>query len=219
MRVALLVAVLAVLAVLAAFEESAPAQEAKTAPKDTAKGPPPGAAKDTAAAERTRTKLLKVKVTVDYDKRTLRDLLKELAGQAGEMSERQVMWTYAEGVPADALVTFSCKNKPLDEALDDLCKKLMLGYVVVSKEDDKHDGWVRITKGSERGYDTSPPPIKTIDGDDDEQKAAGRLGIAKDLIDKGKPADAKAVLMLVMNKFPKTKAAAEAKELLEKLNK
>jgi hypothetical protein len=178
-----------------------------------------GAAKDTSLADRTRTKLLKVKVSASFEKVSLRDVLKELAGQVEMAVERPVMWTYADSIPADTPVSYSCKNKALDAVLDELFKKHGLGYVVISKMDDKHDGWVRVTKGDERGYDTSPPKIISSEDEDEEKKAAGRLAIAKDLIDKGKPADAKAVLMLVVNKFPKTKAAIEAKELLEKLNK
>jgi hypothetical protein len=192
-----------------------PEVSAQLPTKDT----PKAAAKDTVAAERTRTKLLKVKVTVDFQKISLREVLKEFAAQADMAAERPVMWTYADGFPADTPITYACKNKPLDAALDELFKKHGLGYVVIAKEDDKHDGWVRVGKGDERGFATGPPKIETIDGDDDEKKAAGRLALAKELIEKGKPADAKAVLMLVANKFPKTKAAAEAKELLEKLNK
>lgn len=174
---------------------------------------PPG--KDTPAAERTRTKLLKAKVTVSFENVPLRDVLKEFAAQVDMTAERPVMWTYAPGFPADARVKYACNEKPLDAALDELFKLHGLGYVVISKEDDRRDGWVRVGKGTERGYG---PDTSSTD-DDDEKKASGRLAFAKELIDKGKPADAKAVLMLVANKYPKTKAATEAKALLEKLNK
>jgi hypothetical protein len=174
---------------------------------------PPG--KDTPAADRTRTKLLKVKVTVSFEHVPLRDVLKEFAAQVAVREERPVMWTYAPGFPADTRVTYACSDKPLDQALDELFKLHGLGYVVIANENDRRDGWVGVGRGNDRGLETNVPPTD----DDDQRKAAGRLALAKDLIDKGKPADAKAVLLLVTNKYPMTKAAIEAKALLEKLEK
>jgi hypothetical protein len=179
----------------------------------SAQTPAKADAKDTPAADRTRTQLLKVKVSGEFKNAPLREVLKEFAAQVDMQAERPVLWTYAEGVAAGQPVTFTCSNKPLDQVLGDLFTKLKLGYVVVSEDDHPRDGWVRVTSGTERGY---PAALSSAD-DDDEKKAAARLGIAKELIAGGKPTDAKAVLMLVVNKFPKTKAAAEAKKLLEKL--
>ena len=211
MRVALGLAVAAAVLIAAGLPPELAAQPA-------AKEAPAAASKDTPAADRTRTKLLKTKVTVNFANVPLREVMKELAGQVEMMQERPVLWTYSVDVKPDTPVKFACNDKPLDAALDQLFKELGLGYFVVSKDDDKHDGWVKITKGTERGYDTAAPTTGVND-DDEEKKAASRLDIAKEFIEKGKPADAKAVLMLVVNKFPKTKAAAEAKQLLEKLNK
>lgn len=173
---------------------------------------PPPPAKDSAAAERTRNQLLKAKVTVDFKKGTVRDLLKEFAAQVEMQTERPVMWTYAEGVAAGDPVAFACKDRPLEEALDELFTKQKLGYVVISDDDGPRDGWVRITKGSERGFAAGSDQAE-------ERKAAATLGIAQALIGKGKAADARAVLMLIVSKHPNTKAAAEARRLLEKLGK
>jgi hypothetical protein len=208
------VCVVAVFTMLAAARDGTPAAPQEARATTTVKVV---SGKDSPAAERTRAKLLKAKVTVEFKNVMLREVLKEFAAQVEMQAERPVMWTYTAGVPADKPVTYACKNKPLDAALDEVFKGLGLGYVVVSQDDQPRDGWVRITRGAERGYGVAAVP-STID-DDDEKKAATRLGLAKDLIEKGKPADAKAVLMLVVNKFPQSKAAAEAKELLEKLNK
>lgn len=172
------------------------------------------ATKDSAAAEQTRTRLLKTKVTADFKNYPLREALKEFAAQVEMDAERPVLWTYPEDIPAAQPVTYSCKNKPLDEALDELFTKLKLGYVVVSEDDRPRDGWVRITKGTERGY-----PSAAAVADEDETKAAARLATAKEHIEKNRLATAKAVLNAVIEKYPKTKAAAEAKALLEKLDK
>lgn len=178
------------------------------------------AAKDTPAAERTRTVLLKAKVTFEFANTPLRDCLKELAAQAEMQHDRPVMWTYAAGVDPAQKVTYSCNGKSLDAVLDDLFKKPGLGYVVVSKDDDKRDGWVQVTAGGERGFTKATETVKKADtADDDEKVAAGKLAVAKELIETGKRASARPVLQLVAKKYPATKAGAEAKELLEKLDK
>jgi hypothetical protein len=175
----------------------------------------PATAADTPAAERTRNKLLKVKVTLNVRDVSLREVLKEVAAQVEMQAEKPIMWSYAPDVAAGDKITYACNNKPVEQVLDEIGKLTGIGYVVVSKDDHKHDGWIRITKGPERGYGKYPPDDPPEDPD--EAKAAMRLKVAKELLDMGKTADARAVLMLVIEKHPKTKAAAEAKALMEKL--
>ncbi|HUR53478.1 MAG TPA: STN domain-containing protein, partial [Gemmataceae bacterium] len=180
------------------------------------------AAKDTPAAERTRGKLLKSKITVNFNG-TLRDLLKELAAQAEMEHGKPVMWTYGDEVKPNQAVAFECQNKPLDEVLDALFKKPGLGYVVVSQDDDRRDGWVRVTVGEERGFAKGTPAPKTpapgTEADEDEKLAATKLATAKELIAGGKGATAKPLLTLIVKRYPTTKAGKEAKELLEKMDK
>jgi hypothetical protein len=52
-----------------------------------------------------------------------------------------------------------------------------------------------------------------------ETGAAGKLRIAKKLLDTGAADDGRAKLQEVIDKYPSTKAAIEAKELLDKLKK
>jgi len=198
------VAMLAVLAVLLGGSHS-PTQDAKS--------------KDTEAADRTRTKLLKAKMTAEFKGVSLRDALKELAAQADMAAGRPVMWTYGTDIPAAKPVTYSCKDKPLDVVLDELLKGPGLGYVVVSDEEDRRDGWVRITTGGERGYAKAAKVEPKAEATDDESVAAERLKFGKKLIEDGKPAQAKPVLLVITKKYPTTKAAAEAKQLLEKIDK
>ena len=67
-------------------------------------------------------------------------------------AEGEINWTYGEKFPYSQKVTYACKEKPLEEALDELFKKQGgLGYVVVSKEGDRRDGWVLLTTTGERG--------------------------------------------------------------------
>lgn len=159
------------------------------------------AAKETPAAGRTRTKLLAVRVSGDFRKVPLREVLKEFAHQVEVEAGRPVMWSYAAAVKAGDPVTYSCRGKPLDKALDELLKGPGLGYEIVSADDHPRDGWVRVVAGAAPG----------------EAEAAGRLAAAKEALADGKAADAKALLRLVARKYPGTKAAAEAEKLLADL--
>jgi hypothetical protein len=177
----------------------------------------PETARQTAAAELTRTTALKAKMSVAFTGARLGDVLKEFAAQADMRADVQILWTYGPGFPFDQKVTYSCKDKPLDVALDELFKKNGgLGYVVVSKEDDRHDGWILVTTNGERGFEKPPPPPATAE---EEADAVAKLELAKKLIDAGKNDQAKTVLMFVMKKYPTAKATTEAKELLAKLEK
>lgn len=181
------------------------------APKDA----PKSAMKDSPTADATRTILLKTKVTVGVTDQQLGEILKEFAHLVNEKSDDPLLWAYGPKFPFEQKVTFAVKDQPLDAALDQLFAKAGggLGYVVVSKEGDKYDGWVRLTTTGERGYE--PPPASA----EDEATAADRLALAKRLIDGGKPSSAKPVLDIIVRKYPTTKAAAEAKELISKIEK
>ena len=185
--------------------------EAKDAKTDD-----PPAAKGTPAAEVTRTKSLKAKVNASFTDARLGDVLKEFAAQVDMKADVQLLWAYGPDFPFAKKVTFACKEKPLEAALDDLFKKAGgLGYVVVSKDGDKHDGWVLLTTTGERGV--GKPEVKATDAE--EADAADKLALAKKLIDAGKTEQAKTVLAYIAKKWPAAKATAEAKELLAKLEK
>lgn len=177
--------------------------------------------KDTRLAEFTRDRYLKVKVTIDVKDAKLRDVLKEFAAQVSMDKEfdHPVMWTYADIAIGDKAVTYKCEDKEIGTALEELAGMVKFGYFVISKEDHPRDGWVRITAGTERGFGSLAGAPAPKPEDEDEANAAKRLDAAKEQIEKGRKATAKAVLTGIVDKFPKTKAAAEAKTLLEKLDK
>jgi hypothetical protein len=179
------------------------------------KEPSKAAAKDTPAADFTRAKLLKVKVTGEFADVRLGEILKEFAAQTEMKTDEPVMWAYGANFPFARKVTFVVQDKPLEVALDQLLTKAGggLGYVVVSKDGDKYDGWVRLTTTGERGFE--PPPATAAE----EADAAEKLTLAKKLIDAGKPASARPVLEIIIRKYPTTKAGVEAKELLGKIEK
>ena len=184
-------------------------------PKGAKKDDPP-AGKLTPAAEVTRGKSLKTKVNASFTDARLGDVLKEFAAQVDMRADAQLLWAYAPDFPFAKMVTFACKEKPLEAALDDLFKKYGgLGYIVVSKDGDRHDGWVLLTTTGERGVETAE--VKLTDAE--EADAADKLALAKKLIDAGKTEQAKTVLGFIAKKWPTAKATAEAKELLAKLEK
>ncbi|MBN9119789.1 MAG: hypothetical protein J0I06_11630 [Planctomycetes bacterium] len=172
--------------------------------------------KSTPAAELTRTKSLKAKMSVAFTDARLGDVLKEFAAQVDMKADVQLMWTYGPNFPFAQKVTYSCKDKPLEVALDELFTKLGgPGYVVVSKDGDRHDGWVLLTTTGERGSEKAQPKATA----QEEADATDKLGLAKKLIDAGKNEQARTVLGYVIKKYPTAKATAEAKELLAKLEK
>ncbi|MCE9563877.1 MAG: hypothetical protein K8U57_17685 [Planctomycetes bacterium] len=211
MRVILFAGLVAGLIAVAETPVATRAQVAKDPPKEPAKL----TVKDSTLADFTRTKALRTKITADFTDARLGEILKEFAHLAEEKTDEPLMLSYGEGFPFTQKVTFGVKNQPLEVALDSLFKKAGggLGYVVVSKEGDKYDGWLRLTTTGERGIEAPPP------GAAEEAEAGAKLALAKKLLDAGKPASAKPVLEIVARKFAGTKAGAEAKALLEKLEK
>jgi hypothetical protein len=191
----------------AAWAQPAP-QEGKKDVKETEKVTP--------AAELTRTKSLKAKMSVSFTDARLGDVLKEFAAQVDMKADLQLLWAYGPDFPFAKKVNYACKDKPLEAALDELFKKNGgLGYIVVSKDGDKHDGWVLMTTTGERGAEK--PEVKLTEAE--EMDAADKLTLAKKLIDAGKTDQAKTVLTFIMKKYPTAKATTEAKELLAKLEK
>lgn len=201
--------------------------------------------KDTSAAAFTRTKKLKGKVTVEAKDVPLKDLFKDLSDQLDEQKLGTLSVTYDLGLSQNTRASLTVKDVPADEALDKLLKPLDYGYVVVSKDKDRYDGWVKVMKGPARGYEpgaepkdaakpgAKPEPPKPADpkpaakvapkpeekkpaaSAEEEQTAQAKLDSAKQLIADGKAADAKPVLRYVVRFHPTTKAAGEAKKLLD----
>jgi hypothetical protein len=191
---------------------------AQPEPKAGKKAPNPnttGGATLTPAAERTRTRSLKAKMSVDFTDARLGDVLKEFAAQVDMKADVLLLWTYGPNFPYSQKVTYACKDKPLETALDELFRKDGLGYIVVSKEGDKHDGWILLTTTGERG--TEKPEVKLTAAE--EKDAGEKLALAKRLVELNKTDQAKTVLTFVLKKYPTAKVATEAKELLAKLEK
>ena len=208
--------------------------------------------KDTTAAAFTRNKKLKGKVTVEAKNTMLREILEDISGQLQDQKLGPISYQPEPGIVINSRATLMVKDVTAEEALDKLFGSLELGYVVVSKDKDRYDGWIKIVKGNARGYEpgtepkdapkptdpkkpdpkpvepkvdpkpvepkvdpkpTDPKPAEPMD--EDEKAAVAKLDAAKKLIAEEKADDAKKVLKYVTKFYPKTKAAEEAKKLLD----
>jgi hypothetical protein len=191
--------------------------------------------KDTALAANTRAKKLTTKVTVDFKDEMLDECIKEISRQLDDQGAGSLSASYDVGVSKNQKLTYAGKEQTVAEVLDGMFKKNSLGYCVVSKDKDRYDGWIKVTRGSERGWQTGQEPKgaakaapKTApepndkpadDPDKAEKSAASKLEFAKALLKDGKTDRAKQRLQEIVTQYPTTKAAEEAKKELEKLDK
>ena len=105
---------------------------------------------DTPAAAKTR-KLLKTKISVEFNNTRMADVKEELQT---EVKGLKIMLDNKGGVSNNRTITYSAKDKTVEEILDEMLTKAgELGYVVISKKGNAYDGVVFIKVGSERGYE------------------------------------------------------------------
>lgn len=113
-------------------------------------------AADTTKAAAARMKL-KSKVTVEFKDTYLKDIVDEFQDQVSGLRFRL---DTKGGVSMNRKISYKAKDKPLDEALDEMFKNEGLGYIVISKEKDAYDGTILIKVGKERGYPEGEEPKK-----------------------------------------------------------
>jgi len=201
--------------------------------------PPKPSQPDTPVMAATRKKL-QTKMKADFKDTRLRDILEELKSQAEGLN-----FYLATGVSNNMTLTYSTKGEEqtIEQILEGLFKGRELGWIVhrARNAGDRYEGWVQIVQGNNRGYeDGSGEPTKPMatkpmatkptvtkpmatdtkpaTSDDAAEKAAqARLKFAKLFIADGDKANARDYLNDIIKRYPNTKAAAEAKLLLEKL--
>jgi hypothetical protein len=167
--------------------------------------------KDSPLVASTRKKLEKV-ASFDFKDQYLADVLKELENEA------ECKFYLGTGVPRHKSITYSAKDKPIKVILDEMFKPHGLGYIVHRKEKDgdRYEGWVQVVQGEQRGDDTAAPTGKKLTKKD-EDAASKLLTKAKGQIKSKKNDDAIKTLEELLEKYPESKVAAEAKKQLEKL--
>lgn len=191
------------------------------------------AEKDTPAAAATRKKL-QTKISVEFKETRIEEAMKDIIEKVKDASDKDlsIQLDNPGGVSNNIPVTYTGQDQTVAQILDGMFKKNDLGYVVVSKEyktfkGGRYDGWLLIVKGKERGYpagqeptankDSTKPKADATADDKTEQEAARKLKEAKGLAADGQNSKAKQRYKEVISKYPKTKAAEEAKDLLKKL--
>ncbi|HEX4588760.1 MAG TPA: hypothetical protein VH120_02445, partial [Gemmataceae bacterium] len=176
----------------------------------------------------------------DFKDEMLDECIKELSRQIEEGGGGSLSPDFALGVSRNQRVTYAAKDQSVADVLDGICKNNSLGYYVVSKEKDRYDGWIRITRGDERGWPKGQEPKdKAVakappkagpepkakpadspvadDADRAEKAAHSKLDFARSLLSDGKAEKAKQRFQEIVTQYPNTKAAGEAKKELEKL--
>jgi hypothetical protein len=108
---------------------------------------------DTPAAAKTR-KLLDAKISVDFKDTRLEDAMEEIKEQVKGFKFKL---DTKGGVSRNQPITYTAKDKPVKEVLDEMFKKPALGYVVISKKGTAYDGLVEVRKSDERGYEKAKP--------------------------------------------------------------
>lgn len=185
-------------------------------------------------------KKLESQVTHEAKDQPLQELLKELESQT------EVKFHIDPAVPKHKSFSINVKDMSLKAALSELFKGSGIGFVVHRKQNanDRYEGYIDIVQGDQRGDDLPPKKddkaekgkdtgkkpantkpagkgdsSKSDDTEKSERLAAGKLKLAKMLMDEGKSKDALESMEEIVQKYPKTKAAGEAKDLIAKLKK
>jgi hypothetical protein len=113
----------------------------------------PGAFADERPADTPKAaamrKLLKKKITVEFKEARLVDAMEEIEEQVKGF---KFLLDTKGGVSRNQAITFSAKDKTVEEVLDGMFKKVGLGYVVISLKGNAYDGLVQVRQGKERGY-------------------------------------------------------------------
>lgn len=175
---------------------------------------------DTLAAAFAKAKRLTAKVTINAKDIPPRDVFAQISDQLVDRKLGALVVVTASGISLPATLTVAAKDEPLNLVLAKVLKPLGFSFIVVSKEDDADDGRVRIVKYDPKLDPVAVKPAETVPpaSAEDEKLATAKLEAAKVLQDEKKLDRAKVLYKYIVKNHPGTKAAAEAKERLEKLD-
>lgn len=202
---------------------------------------------DSAGAKTTREKKLPVKMKLDIERKMLRAIINEdLPAAFKEAANLPLKIDVFPGQGVTLTSSFELKGEmTLAEALDKLCADKNWGwYVHSAKPGDQKDGMIYLTtNGKEHGYKEGTGPNEGKKGTDkkevakkeemkkeetkkEEPKLNADDKAASTLLDKAKLAGAtgkkdmaKKFLAELLEKYPTSSVAGDAKKMLERLNK
>ncbi len=110
----------------------------------------PGLAEEklTEAAAKTKNERLKVKTSVKWEGQFLRECMNELASaiKDADLGKIDIKYDAAGGVSMNTRMTYSAKDKTIEEILNEFLPANDLKYVIISKKGDKSDGGLLIKK-------------------------------------------------------------------------
>ena len=116
-------------------------------------------AQESTAAKTTRKKL-QTKITIEFKEERTKDVFESVINEIDKAPKIRI--DNVSGVSNNSKVSYKCKDKTVEQALNDICDKLDCGWYVVSNvANNKVDGSVVIrksTKGKERGYEAGKEP-------------------------------------------------------------
>jgi hypothetical protein len=105
--------------------------------------------KDTPKAAAMRKRLKQKVEEINWKGTRLEEAIEELQDQVKGLSIRM---DTAGGVSRNQPVSFTGKNKTVEEVLNGMFAKTDLGYIIISDPRHTYDGSILIRKGKERGY-------------------------------------------------------------------
>lgn len=100
----------------------------------------------TPAASKTKDERLKVKASVEWKNLFLRECLAELNSAFKDADLGKVEIKYATGVSMNTRMTFSAKEKSVEEILNEFLGANDMAYSIISKKGDKADGGLLIKR-------------------------------------------------------------------------
>jgi hypothetical protein len=114
---------------------------------------------ETPSAQAARKKL-KQKISIDEKEIGFKAMLDAIKGEM----EKPVSFKIdnMSGISNNSKVTYTGKDKTVEEVLNELADKFDFGWYVVSNAKDRNDGWVMVRKfkDKERGYESGKEPKK-----------------------------------------------------------
>jgi hypothetical protein len=192
-------------------------------------------AEDETAGHRSTKEKLKQKITLELDNVMLREIIDELRGAVKGGTAMRIKPDPKDGITLTSRFTIKAKDETLESVLDKLLKEKNWGYYIQNgPAGSQDDGAIVLVAKPWRGSPNDDTKTKKDDPkkkevvkddpkkeatSDDEKAAAGRMNLAEFHIERKNFDKAKPILEDVVKKYPNTKAAAKAKELLEKIKK
>jgi hypothetical protein len=115
---------------------------------------------ETPSAQAARKKL-KQKISVDEKDVGFKQMLDAIKS---EMGDKYVSFKIdnISGISNNSKVSYTCKDKSVEEILNELADRYDFGWFVVSNPKDRNDGFVMVRKAKEkeRGYEAGKEPKK-----------------------------------------------------------